>query len=77
MNSNLFLALSVLINIVIFFKHKKLSYMFNVYDYPNERKLHKHKTPLLGGLIIIINLLLFSAFYFLSQYKKMIYFIFK
>ena len=45
MISNLFLVLSVLINIVIFFKHKKLSYMFNVYDYPNERKLHKHKTP--------------------------------
>ena len=44
--------------------------MFNVFDYPNERKLHKHKTPLLGGLIIIINLLLFSALYFLSQYKE-------
>ena len=70
MISNLFLVLSVLINIVIFFKHKKLSYMFNVYDYPNERKLHKHKTPLLGGLIIIINLSLFSALYFLSQYNE-------
>src|SRR5690625_1660206 len=34
------------------FPIKKLAIKFNVVDFPNYRKIHKHVTPLLGGLAI-------------------------
>jgi len=39
-----------------------------IIDYPTEkRKIHKLPTPLMGGLIIIINLLLINAYLFLKN----------
>lgn len=39
-----------------------------IIDYPTEkRKIHKLPTPLIGGLIIIINLLLINAYLFLKN----------
>ena len=49
-------------NIIIYFNFKYLSKLVNIYDSPdNKRKLHSKKTPLLGGLLIFLNILLFIS----------------
>ena len=70
MINNLFLALVVLTNIIIYLKYEKLSKLLNVYDLPNERKLHKKKTPLLGGFILIANFLFFSALHIFNKHNS-------
>ena len=57
MTKNLFYLFFLFLNFLIFYNYKKISEILNIYDFPNERKLHKTKTPLLGGSIIILNLL--------------------
>ena len=39
---------------------KKIANIFDLYDIPNERKIHKNPIPLVGGLVI---LLVISVFY--------------
>ncbi len=43
--------------ILIFFS--KLIAFINIYDIPNIRKIHKKKTPLIGGFIVLLNFILF------------------
>ncbi len=74
MTNNLFLLYFVFLNILIFFQFKNLAKILNIYDLPDERKLHKNKTPLLGGLILVINLILFSILFFLKKYDAGIFF---
>lgn len=69
MTNNFFLLYFILLNVLIFFNYKRISKLLNIYDIPNERKFHKENTPLLGGIIIFINLVFFSFFYFLDFYK--------
>jgi UDP-GlcNAc:undecaprenyl-phosphate GlcNAc-1-phosphate transferase len=55
--------ISVLINFFIILKYKEISNFLNIYDYPDkERKIHLKKVPLIGGLIVYINFLLFFIF---------------
>ena len=65
------------INLAIFLNFKKFAEVINVYDAPDKKlKLHKKNTPILGGLILIINYsiyFLFQLFFsdnFLSISKK-------
>ena len=54
----IYLILIIIMNFIIFLNYKKISNVYNLYDYPDKlRKIHKNPTPLLGGLIILINLL--------------------
>ena len=53
--------LLIILNIFIIIFFEKISSFINIYDFPNNRKIHKIKTPLLGGLIIIINFFIFLA----------------
>ena len=67
------LLIFLVINIITIIYLKKLSLVLNIYDNPNKRKIHKKKTPLLGGLIIIINLIVFfflKLFNFFEQYPQ-------
>jgi len=46
-----------LLNFFIFIFYKKISKLYNLFDYPdNNRKIHKQPIPLLGGLFLISNL---------------------
>ena len=60
--------LLIILNILILIFFEKISSFINIYDFPNNRKIHKIKTPLLGGLIIIINFF----FIFLALKKKIL-----
>ena len=63
-----FLYLSILVNLIIYLTHNKISNFINVYDYPDgKRKIHESKTPLTGGVIIYINFILFFLIYFFEN----------
>ena len=51
------------INLAIFLNLKKFAEVINVYDAPDKKlKLHKKNTPILGGLILIINYSIYLLF---------------
>tara|TARA_B100000959_G_scaffold284700_1_gene357080 strand:- start:132 stop:1172 length:1041 start_codon:yes stop_codon:yes gene_type:complete len=58
MNEFIIILLFFIFNFVILLSYKKISKFVNVYDIPNKRKIHKNKTPLIGGVLIIICLIL-------------------
>ena len=68
----IYFSLLILINSFIFFNIKKLSSIFNIIDAPDfKRRIHKKKTPKIGGLLIFFVILffylvtfLFNKFYF-------------
>ena len=64
----LFIFLS-LFNFILFFSLDKFSQIFNIYDSPDGKlKLHKKKTPLIGGIILIANFsIIFLYKYFLDN----------
>ena len=79
----------VILNLPILLFYKKIAQFINIYDFPGDRKIHKNKVPLLGGYILIINLILFFMliitnnlefdlikFLFVSKYNFLIFFIF-
>jgi UDP-GlcNAc:undecaprenyl-phosphate GlcNAc-1-phosphate transferase len=46
--------------------YKKIAQIINVYDYPlNKRKIHKIKTPLIGGVFLLINIIFINILYFI------------
>ena len=48
----------ILINFFIFIFYNKISKLYNLFDYPNnKRKIHKKPVPLLGGLFLVSNLI--------------------
>lgn len=65
----------IFINILILLYNKKINFYFNIYDEVNfERKIHKVRTPLTGGLIIFFNLGIICIFELLYLFN---YFPFK
>ena len=71
MNTNFFfyiIFISVLVNSIILISFKYLSKKINIYDIPNQdRKFHQKNTPLLGGLIVSINITIYF-FILISEY---------
>jgi len=57
------ILLLLFINLKIFLNFKKFTEVINVYDALDKKlKLHKKKTPILGGLILIINYSIYLLF---------------
>lgn len=78
----IFFFLSINILFIIFLK--KISTLLQVYDYPDERKVHTNPIPRLGGLLIYLNfiMVIFIFFndknfisFFLEEYKILFFFI--
>ena len=60
MNYNLIL-IAVFLNLSIIFFYKKIVKIFNIYDKNDGiRKLQKISIPVIGGLIIALNIFVFS-----------------
>jgi UDP-GlcNAc:undecaprenyl-phosphate GlcNAc-1-phosphate transferase len=67
-NLLILIAFSVIATFVIIKFRFPISKKIKIIDYPFEkRKIHKLPTPLIGGLIIIINLLLINAYLFFKN----------
>jgi len=53
----------IIINLTLFKYIDKIAHKLNLYDYPdNKRKIHKKKTPLVGGIFFLINILYYLIF---------------
>lgn len=59
----MFYFASLISFVVLTFVMRALSSKLRLIDVPNHRKVHKGKVPLIGGIIIYLNILLFSLFY--------------
>ena len=67
--TQIFLA-AIILNFLFFFYIKKISSLVNIFDEPdNKLKKHKSKVPLLGGIIIATNIVLFILIAFFLDYK--------
>ena len=63
--------LLLVINFLIFLNLKRVSQILNIYDFPDGKlKLHKTKIPIIGGLILVINLsiIFFYQIIFLNKF---------
>ena len=57
--------LILILNLAMFRYHQRIAKIINVYDYPcSKRKIHKTKTPLIGGALLLINLIFINILYF-------------
>ena len=55
-----FLFIFIVLNFIIVFNLEKLSKCVNIYDKPdNLLKKHKSSVPLVGGVIMMINILMY------------------
>ena len=60
------LFLILFLNLLIFKYYQRIAEIINVYDYPlKKRKIHKIKTPLIGGIFLLINLIFLNILYFI------------
>jgi len=67
----IFLIFLFFLNFLIILKLQKLANFINIYDKPdNNLKLHKKTTPILGGVILIINYFFFLIYqiFFLNNF---------
>jgi UDP-GlcNAc:undecaprenyl-phosphate/decaprenyl-phosphate GlcNAc-1-phosphate transferase len=56
----------IFINCIFLLFFNSIERQINIYDHPNEKKIHSQKISLLGGIIFILNIsiyLLYSSFY--------------
>ena len=76
MTKTLFLILVVLLNIFLLIKFDFYSKFFKIEDEPdNVRKIHKKNTKVLGGTIILINLIFYALFFLIvdKEYLELIH----
>ena len=60
--------ISFLKNILILFFFKKFVYKINIFDEPDQiRKIHSKKVPIIGGIVIFINILTLLILEFIFQ----------
>ena len=58
---NVYFLIIILLNLILFSNFNKISKLYNLFDYPDKfRKKHQKPTSLLGGLVIFINLFVYS-----------------
>ena len=57
-------------NLIFFKNYLFIGRLYNLYDYPDKvRKKHLVPTPLLGGLIVYLNLIFFTLFSFFFEFS--------
>ncbi len=66
------LFLSVISFLILLYLYRKLSYKLNLIDRPNYRKRHIGEIPLIGGLVIYTNILIFSFLYNIDYHLNVI-----
>ena len=57
------LIILIILNIFFSLNYNFIAKKINIFDYPdNQLKIHKKKTPLLGGLFVIVNIIIIVLF---------------
>jgi len=71
----LILYIIIAFNIFFILNYKRVAKAINAYDYPDlKRKIHKKVTPILGGTIIVLSILILNIFLILKKDLGEIYF---
>ncbi len=66
-----YIILLIILNIFLFINIKTISFKLNIFDNPDKLlKIHKIKTPVLGGVFIYINILIYLTLFILFQYEE-------
>ena len=61
---NLYICL-IILNSILLVNLNNISKILNIYDIPDQKlKLHKKRTPLIGGILLFLNLISVLLFYF-------------
>ena len=64
------ISIYLILNTLIFINFNKISKLINIFDKPdNKLKKHKINTPLLGGVIMLLNLIVFFLLKPIFEYK--------
>jgi UDP-N-acetylmuramyl pentapeptide phosphotransferase/UDP-N-acetylglucosamine-1-phosphate transferase len=64
------ISIYLILNTLIFINFNKISKLINIFDKPdNKLKKHKINTPLLGGVIMLFNLIVFFLLKPIFEYK--------
>ena len=58
--------------LILLFLIKKFSKTLNLIDKPNFRKKHVGEIPLIGGIVIYLNILIFSIYFDISYHMTII-----
>lgn len=67
MEFSLIILISIILNAIVYFKIDYISKKINIFDSPDkQRKLHKGQVANIGGIIIFLNVLYTSLFYFIG-----------
>lgn len=75
MNLEILCYISLLLTNFLFLKNIKFfAQKINLYDYPNKKKIHKKKTPLIGGCLLAINIITYLSFNIYSNNKDIFFF---
>ena len=70
----IYFAILFFFNLFLFKNFSIISKTYNLYDYPDKlRKKHLNPTPLLGGFIIYVNLLILTLFLFFFEFPSDFY----
>ncbi len=71
----LLIIITCLINLIIVININSISKIINIYDLPDKKlKLHKKKIPLIGGSILIFNILFLILIEFIFRVKIFVFF---
>tara|TARA_B100001248_G_C27377022_1_gene454837 strand:+ start:197 stop:1189 length:993 start_codon:yes stop_codon:yes gene_type:complete len=63
-----YLLITLLTNLLLLLFFNNIKKFISLYDTPDKKlKMHKHKVPLLGGIFIIFNYLVFLAVYLITE----------
>ena len=55
----------IIFNFLFIFNYQYISKIINIYDYPDKiRKFHKQPVPLIGGVIVFVNFIIFFQYLF-------------
>ena len=64
-----------IINLIIVININTISKIINLYDFPDKKlKFHKKKIPLIGGSILILNILFLILIEFIFRIKIFVFF---
>lgn len=70
-----FILFSFFLNLIFFANFNKIVKIYNLYDHPdNYRKFQKIKIPLVGGLIVFVNLILFYINFLITNINNDIFY---
>lgn len=63
-NNYIIFSICIILTLIFYLKLSKISHILNIYDFPDKkRKFHKKKTPIIGGILNLLPVIILTSFY--------------